>query len=79
MFCLGIVLYQVITGEHPFIKNGDNQDDVFKRILNQTPEPITNYRSDISLNFEKIIFRLLKKRPSERFRNMKVFRQFLER
>jgi len=79
MFCLGIVLYQVITGEHPFIKKGDNRDDVFKRILTETPESIKNYRSDISLNFENIIFRLLRKRPSERFRNMNVFRQFLER
>ena len=29
---------------------------------------------DISTEFEKIIFRLLRKRPSERYRNTKLFR-----
>ena len=79
LFCLGIVLYQLLTGEHPFVKAGNHPDEVFRKIRTEMPRPISDYRSDITTGFETLIFRLLRKRPSERFRNMQVFRQFLER
>lgn len=74
LFCLGIVLYQMLTGVHPFIVKGDTNQDVFNRIKNLNPPAISTYRQDISTEFEKIIFRLLRKRPSERYRNTKLFR-----
>ena len=74
LFCLGIVLYQMLTGIHPFIKKGDTNQDVFTKIKTLTPPSIREYRSDISMEFEKVIFRLLRKRPSERYRNTKLLR-----
>lgn len=79
LFCLGIVLYELLTGVHPFKKYGDSQEKIFNRILREIPEPISKYRSDISSNFEALIFRLLRKRPSERFRSTDLFIQILER
>lgn len=72
-------MYQLLTGKHPFIDAGDNDDLIFYKIKNITPIEISNYRRDISSKLEKIIFRLLRKRPSERFRSCEMFRKFLER
>lgn len=74
LFCLGIVLYQMLTGIHPFKDKDDTNQDVFTKIKTFTPLEIGAYRSDISGEFEKVIFRLLRKRPSERYRNMKILR-----
>lgn len=74
LFCLGIVLYQMLTGTHPFIEKGDTNQDVFTKIKTLTPPSLKKYRSDISEEFEKVIFRLLRKRPSERYRNTKLLR-----
>ena len=74
LFCLGIVLYQMLTGTHPFITKGDTNQDIFSKIKNLNPPAISLYRQDISIEFEKVIFRLLRKRPSERYRNTKLLR-----
>lgn len=74
LFCLGIVLYQMLTGVHPFIEKGDTNQDVFTKIKTLTPSSIRTYRSDISEEFEKVVFRLLRKRPSERYRNTRFLR-----
>lgn len=78
LFCLGIVLYQMLTGIHPFIKSGDTNQEVFKKIKTLNPPLIREYRSDISEEFEKVVFRLLRKRPSERFKNTKLLRDKIE-
>ena len=64
----------MLTGIHPFIRTGDTTQDVFTKIKTFTPPSIREYRSDISEEFEKVIFRLLRKRPSERYRNTKLLR-----
>ena len=55
-------------------EQGDTNQDVFTKIKTMTPPSIREYRSDISMEFEKVIFRLLRKRPSERYRNTKLLR-----
>lgn len=79
LFCLGIVMYQLLTGRHPFLKPGDSNDIVFEKIKNGVPEKMSNYRESISKQIEEIVFRLLRKRPSERFRSCEIFRKFVER
>ena len=79
LFCLGIVMYQLLTGKHPFIEKGDSNDIVFEKIRNGIPKRITSYRKDITKEIEEIVFRLLRKRPSERFRSCEMFRKFVER
>lgn len=79
LFCLGIVMYQLLTGRHPFISKGDNNDMVFHKIKYETPAKILDFREDITNTLEETIFRLLRKRPSERFRSCDMFRRYLER
>lgn len=32
LFCLGIVLYQMLTGTHPFITKGDTNQDILVKL-----------------------------------------------
>lgn len=73
LFCVGIVLYQLLCGKHPFMEKGDTQEEIFNKIKNVNPPRLEN----VSLELENVIFRLLRKRPSERFRSCGVFRNFM--
>ncbi len=69
LFSLGIVLYEAATGQHPFAENITSTDEVFARILNTSPSPPTQIRSEIPSELEQIIMQLLQKLPHLRYRS----------
>lgn len=75
LFCVGIVLYQLLSGKHPFMVSGDTHEEIFDKIKNVNPVRLENVSPDL----ESIVFRLLRKRPSERFRSCSMLRDFLMR
>jgi len=77
LFCLGIVLYQLCTGIHPFFNRDINI--IFKNIIELSPKSPQIINPDISDKLSNTILRLLKKRPSERYRNCELLRQDLEK
>lgn len=74
LFCLGIVLYLAATGIHPFTNNTSNIQQVIANIINFVPISPCILNSSIPQNLSNIIMRLLKKRPSERYRNCELLR-----
>lgn len=68
LFSLGIVMYQAITGCHPFYKSGMDDNELFNNILNINPIPPFLIRDDIPQEVNDIIMRLLNKAPNARFR-----------
>lgn len=77
LFCLGVVMYEAITGHHPFKKNGLTQDQVFYNIIHGQQIAISDLVENISDEFVNIVNRLLRKRPSERYRTVSSFREKL--
>lgn len=59
LFSLGIVLYELIAGQTPFRK--DNEGATLKAIMEDNPQPLTRYRSDVPEKLEQIVSELLEK------------------
>ncbi len=67
IFSLGVVLYELLTGKHPFA--GDNLSAISHMIRQKEPSPIKKYRSDIPKVLEKIVKRALAKDPKDRYQS----------
>ncbi len=67
VFALGVVLYEMMTGRHPF--PGDTQPLVISSILRDPPEPIENLRRDLPPALRTIVARCLEKAPNDRYQD----------
>lgn len=67
VFSLGSVLYELLGGTPPF--KGDHVAAVLYGIMNNHPEPLTKYRSDIPGDAERIVEGALQKEVCNRYRN----------
>jgi len=65
LFSLGIVMYQMITGQKPFVE--DEQRSAMQKIRNDTPPPPRALNPKIDRDLDRIIQRLMAKLPDDRF------------
>jgi TolB-like protein len=64
LFALGILLYEMATGQRPF--TGATPADVSSAILRDAPEPLTRVRSELPGDLERVVSRCLEKSPDAR-------------
>jgi len=76
IFSLGIVLYEMATGERPF--RGETPASVLSAILKDTPRTVTEVHPHLPHSLGKIIRRCLVKDPEHRFQTAKDLRNELE-
>jgi serine/threonine protein kinase len=77
MFSLGLVLYEIATGQHPFFANAKNSWDVLRNIQQMKPLPPRHLRPDLPKELDDIILRLLGKRPALRYRKVSMLLEAL--
>ncbi len=65
LFSFGVVLYELITSVNPFMR--DNQAATLKAISEDTPEPLAHSRKDTSEELQRIVSKLLEKKPEHRY------------
>jgi tetratricopeptide (TPR) repeat protein len=76
IFSLGIVLYEMATGERPF--RGNTNLSVLSSILKDTPRPASELRDDIPKPLARMIQRALEKRPEDRYQSASDLRRDLD-
>ncbi|OVE78988.1 hypothetical protein BVY01_03905 [bacterium I07] len=68
IFSFGVVLYEMLTGELPF--KGDYDSALMYSIVNDEPEPVSKFRSDLSSEFMHIMNKVLEKDPEDRYQSV---------
>jgi len=65
MYSLGVVLYELLTGQRPF--TADKMEALIKKITEQPPTPPTKLRTGLPKEIDAILFRAMAKTPAQRY------------
>ena len=66
LFSLGVVLYEMATGQSPF--RGDDFLEVLNRVQHESPKPVREINPRIPEPLARVIGKLLEKEPSKRYK-----------
>ena len=72
IFSFGIILYEMITGVHPFQKG--TQFETASSILEEVPPPLTRYHSAIPELLQHTLSKMLAKEPERRYQSVHELR-----
>ena len=75
IFSLGIILYEMLTGERPF--QGSSSTSVMSAILRNPAEPISRRRSEVPRSIELAIELCLEKDPADRMQQVSALHEQL--
>ncbi|MFC1559433.1 protein kinase, partial [Gemmatimonadota bacterium] len=65
---LGVVLYEMLVGEVPFI--AEHEQGVVHAIISDEPEPVTARRARLPMDLERVLAKTLQKNPKERYQHL---------
>jgi len=65
IFSLGILLFEMITGQKPF--SGDNQTEMLRSLLDDEAPSLSAHRPDVPPDLQRIVGKALKKNREDRY------------
>ena len=68
IFCFGIVLYEMLSGVHPFMK--PKSVEILSAILKEDPPPITRYLDEVPSLLQHTVRKMLAKEPNRRYQSI---------
>ena len=76
LYALGVTLYELVTGQRPFL--GRSLSDMLAAHVRGKPMPMARYRPDAPPDFVALVARLLEREPGERFQSASEALQALD-
>ena len=76
VFSLGVILYEMATGERPF--KGDSSVSLISSIMKDTPREVDSLRAEVPHHLARIIRHCLEKEPKRRYQSALDVRNELE-
>jgi serine/threonine-protein kinase len=67
-YSLGVLAFQMLTGQLPFYD--ENTINIMFKHVSDPPPPLRQYRSDIPVEMEQVVLRMLEKDPKNRYRDL---------
>ncbi len=77
LFSMGVVLYEMVTGELPF--KGQSALDTMHAIAFEEVRPVTVVRRDLPADLQRILSRCLRKRAEDRYQNAEALEEDLKK
>lgn len=74
-FSLAVVLYELLTGEKPFV--GDTLNVIMHKVLRTQPLPPSDLNIRVSKELDNVIMKAMSKNPEDRFPDMDAFAKAL--
>ena len=71
MYCLGVVLYELLTGQRPFM--ADSLEMLVQKILHQHPAAPSSLRAALPKEIDRVVLRALGKKPKYRYETWAEF------
>ncbi len=65
MFAMGVVLYELFTGQRPFM--AESLPELFAKIINEQPVPPSKIRPEVGTDIDAILMRMMGKRTTDRY------------
>jgi serine/threonine protein kinase len=76
-YSLAVMLYEVLTGEKPFV--ADSLPTLLFRVVSEAPQPVPRLNPTLSTDIDDVLQRALAKSPDDRFPTCTEFLRTLER
>lgn len=76
-YSLAVMLYEVLTGEKPFV--ADSLPTLLFKVVSETPAPMPRMNPTLSPQIDEVLQRALAKSPADRFSTCSEFVRALER
>ncbi len=67
LFAFGVVLYELVAGRRPF--GGGDVVSALHALANDQPAPLARYAAGVPAEFDRIVGKLLEKRPGDRYQS----------
>ncbi|MCB1582310.1 MAG: serine/threonine protein kinase [Xanthomonadales bacterium] len=78
IYSCGVVLYQLISGRLPYEVDASQLFSAINKILNETPQNITQFNVQIDASLAAIIHHAIEKQPTNRFQTAHDFNKDLD-
>jgi serine/threonine protein kinase len=65
MYCLGVVLYELLTGRKPF--EADTLEELVRKVMHDDPVPPRKIRPDLPEETDRAVLRAMRKNPEHRY------------